>query len=49
MRVDLRGTHIGGAEEFLDRPDIVARFEQVGREREAETAVISFENDASWA
>ena len=49
MRVDHCGTHIGVAEEFLDRPDIVARFEQVGRERVPETAVISFENDASWA
>src|ERR687885_250596 len=33
MRVDLRGGERAVAEEFLDRPQVSAAFEQVGRER----------------
>ena len=41
MRVDHRGTHIGMAEQFLHRPDVVPRFEQVGGETVPETVARS--------
>jgi hypothetical protein len=33
VRIDHRRAHIAMTQELLDRTDIVARFEQVGRER----------------
>ena len=36
MCVDLCRTHVLVSEEFLNRPNVVARFQQVGRERVAQ-------------
>jgi hypothetical protein len=36
VRVDHDGAHVAVTEQLLDRPDVVAVFKQVGRERVAE-------------
>jgi len=33
VRVDHRGAHVAVAEQFLDRPDVIAGFEQMRRKR----------------